>query len=237
MLPDWMTNTDSYVPPAKSGTFLIKTINTIGQLLARIKVQSGHEKSRHLPAIVKLLVLLLLITFVSVTTNRIYVMGVIAVTLAYLCTWPANDILNIIKPSLGASLLALVIFIPAMIINPQGISNNIFVVIKVFISVMMVSIFNHTTQWNHVTKALRKMHVPGLFVFIIDITLKYLILLGNLICNMLTAYSLRAVGNDKNKYTSIGGIMGVTFLKGAQMNQEMYEAMVCRGFTDDYKGL
>lgn len=31
--------------------------------------------------------------------------------------------------------------------------------------------------------------------------------------------------------------MGVTFLKSVQMNKEMYEAMQCRGFTDDYKGL
>jgi cobalt/nickel transport system permease protein len=28
--------------------------------------------------------------------------------------------------------------------------------------------------------------------------------------------------------------MGITFIRGAEMSQEMYEAMCCRGFTDDY---
>jgi hypothetical protein len=31
--------------------------------------------------------------------------------------------------------------------------------------------------------------------------------------------------------------MGVAFLRGAEMSQEMYEAMRCLGFADDYKGL
>ena len=28
--------------------------------------------------------------------------------------------------------------------------------------------------------------------------------------------------------------MGVTFVRGTEMNRQMYEAMQCRGFTDDY---
>ena len=39
------------------------------------------------------------------------------------------------------------------------------------------------------------------------------------------------------KYTAGGGVMGVVFLRGTEMNRQMYEAMVCRGFTDDYEGL
>ena len=35
----------------------------------------------------------------------------------------------------------------------------------------------------------------------------------------------------------VGGVMGVVFLRGTEMNRQMYEAMVCRGFTDDYEGL
>ena len=54
---------------------------------------------------------------------------------------------------------------------------------------------------------------------------------------MLTAYTLRAVGNHQKKYQTVGGVMGITFLRGTEMSQEMYEAMRCRGFTDDYKGL
>ena len=79
--------------------------------------------------------------------------------------------------------------------------------------------------------------LPGTVIFIIDITFRYIALLGNLMQELLTAVSLRSVGRNDKKYNSVGGVMGVTFLRGTEMNKEMYEAMQCRGFTDDYEGL
>ena len=157
-----------------------------------------------------------------------------AILLLYLCTWPAGDILNIMKAGCGASVLALIILLPAMFIQPSGIRNELLIVIKVFFSISTLSIFNHTTQWNHITGALRKLHIPGIFIFTLDITLKYIVLLGNLITDLLTSLQLRSVGKNNKKYSSIGGVMGVTFVRGTEMNRQMYEAMQCRGFTDDY---
>ena len=138
------------------------------------------------------------------------------------------------KAGCGASVLALIILLPAMFIQPSGIRNELLIVIKVFFSISTLSIFNHTTQWNHITGALRKLHIPGIFIFTLDITLKYIVLLGNLITDLLTSLQLRSVGKNNKKYSSIGGVMGVTFVRGTEMNQQMYEAMQCRGFTDDY---
>ena len=138
------------------------------------------------------------------------------------------------KAGCGASVLALIILIPAMFIQPSGIRNELLIVIKVFLSISTLSIFNHTTQWNHITGALRKLHIPGIFIFTLDITLKYIVLLGNLITDLLTSLQLRSVGKNNKKYSSIGGVMGVTFVRGTEMNRQMYEAMQCRGFTDDY---
>lgn len=131
-------------------------------------------------------------------------------------------------------MLALIILLPAMFIQPSGIRNELLIVIKVFFSISTLSIFNHTTQWNHITGALKKLHIPGIFIFTLDITLKYIVLLGNLITELLTSLQLRSVGKNNKKHSSIGGVMGVTFVRGTEMNQQMYEAMQCRGFTDDY---
>ena len=161
-------------------------------------------------------------------------MAYAAILLLYFCTWPAGDILNIMKAGCGASVLALIILLPAMFIQPSGIRNELLVVIKVFFSISTLSIFNHTTQWNHITGALRKLHIPGIFIFTLDITLKYIVLLVNLITELLTSLQLRSVGKNNKKYSSIGGVMGVTFVRGTEMNRQMYEAMQCRGFTDDY---
>ena len=237
MLPEWMKKEDNYVPPGDGGTFVMKTIAGIGNSMARLKVQAGHEKRRHLPAEVKLVLAVLSILLISLCRNRIVLMAAAALLLVYLASWPARDLWGIMKNGLLAGGIALVLFLPAMWMRPEGRGNAIMVVAKVFLCAALISIFNHTTQWNHITSALRRFHVPGIFVFTLDITLKYIVLLGNLIVDLLTSVRLRAVGKFDKKYASIGGIMGVTFLRGTEMNEEMYEAMRCRGFTDDYKGL
>ncbi len=237
MVPDWMKHEDEYVPPRSGGTFIIKTLKSMGSVMRRLRVQRGHEKGLKIPVQLKILGLLGVIVFIAVTNSRMALAGIAAVLLVYLCTWPAIDIWNVIKTSGGAGLIAVIIMLPAAVMNPAGIGNNLAVVAKVLMSVAFVAVFNHTTYWNHITVGLRKLKVPGIFIFTLDITLRFIVLLGRLICEMLEALSLRSVGRARKEYESIGGIMGVTFTNGVQKNREMYEAMVCRGFTDDYRGL
>jgi cobalt/nickel transport system permease protein len=225
------------VPPKDGGTFAVKTIKSLGGVMSRLRVQQGHEKGRSIPALVKFIALVAAILVLSVTQNRLLILAYAAILQLYLCTWPGADILKIYKAAFAAALLALVLFIPAMLINPAGAGNNLAVVVKVFLCLEMVSIFNHTTQWNHITTALRKLHIPGIFIFTLDITLKYTVLLGSFISDVLTSLQLRSVGKNNKKYQSVGGVMGVTFIRGTEMSRDMYEAMRCRGFTDDYKGL
>ena len=237
MLPEWMEKQEDYIPSNDHSRFVVDSIKSIGEAMSRIKIQKGHEKGRTLPPLFKLILMFAGILFVSISQNRIPVMAYAAFLLLYLCTWPAEDIWNILKAGLMASFLAFLILLPAMILNSGLIWNEFFIVLKVFLSIITVSIFNHTTQWNHVTKALRQLHIPGVFVFTLDITLKYIVLLGKLTTDLLTSLQLRSVGKNNKKYNSIGGVMGITFVRGAQMNRQMYEAMLCRGFTDDYEGL
>ena len=97
--------------------------------------------------------------------------------------------------------------LPTMFLKPEGIMNDCIIIAKIFICVEIISIYNHT------------------------------VILGNIIHNLFTAMQLRSVGKNNKKYQSIGGIMGVTFIRSAEMSREMYEAMQCRGFTDDYRWL
>jgi cobalt/nickel transport system permease protein len=121
-----------------------------------------------------------------------------------------------------------------MLLEPAGAANQMTVIVKVFLSLEMVSIVNHTTQWNHITGALKRLHIPGIFIFTLDVALKYIVLQGSFIVDILTSLLLRSVGKNNKKYQSVGGVMGVTFIRGVELSREMYEAMCCRGFTDDY---
>ena len=237
MIPEWMKKIEDYVPPADGGAFYYRTLKSLGGIMSRLRLESGREGRFSLPAGVRLLLMIALIILVSVTQNDLVIMAVGAVVLVRLDLMQAEDIGAVVKAVLVAVIMAAVIFAPAVIMDPVRLWNSIRVVAKILISVTLVGIFNRTTQWNHLTAVLRKAHIPGTVIFIIDITFRYIVLLGNLMQELLTAVSLRSVGRNDKKYNSIGGVMGVTFLRGTEMNKEMYEAMQCRGFTDDYEGL
>ena len=178
-----------------------------------------------------------LILTLSLARHPLLLLAVTALVLGYACTLPARELLSVLRPAFGAAILTLLLLLPAMLIRPSGRWNNLLVAGKVFLSLVMVNLFNRRTQWNQITGALRKLHVPGVFVFVLDLTLKYIVLLGELLAELLTARSLRAVGRDRRKYRSVGGVLGVTFLRSAELSRETWEAMCCRCFTDDDKGL
>lgn len=237
MIPEWLTANDNYEPPEKGGSFSVKTIKSMGESMAKVKIQAGQEGKIKIPALLKLFILLAYIILVAVFRNTLAVMGLAAGLLLLLCFMPSKLMWRITKPSLMAGLVGVVFVAPAILINPALKQNSIMLVVKILLSVLAVNIFNNTTQWNHITGALRRLHIPGVFIFILDITLKYIVLLGNFISEILTSLELRSVGKNNRKYSSVGGVMGVTFIRGSEMNTQMYEAMQCRGFTDDYKGL
>lgn len=237
MIPAWLRQTETHTPARDGGAFALRTLRALGGLMARLRVQRGREGGLRLPAWVKLLLLLGLIVALSLARHPLLLLALAALILGYLCTFPARELASVLKPALGAALLALVLFLPAMLLRPAGARNNLIAVGKIFLSVVLVNCFNRRTPWNQITGALRKLHVPGVFVFVLDLTLKYIVLLGGLIVDLLTARGLRAVGRDRRPWRSVGGVMGVTFLRAAALSRETWEAMCCRCFTDDYKGL
>ena len=77
--------------------------------------------------------------------------------------------------------------------------------------------------------------LPAVFIFTLDITLKYISILGEICVDILRSISLRSVGKNPDKARSFSGVLGITFLKSSEMAEEMYAAMCCRGFTGEYE--
>jgi cobalt/nickel transport system permease protein len=94
---------------------------------------------------------------------------------------------------------------------------------------------SHAVAWNELIAGLRTYHLPSLFIFVFDITIKYIVLLGGVALNVLEALRLRSVGKNTTKGDSSAGVLGVTFLKAQDFGAEMYEAMECRGFVGEYE--
>jgi cobalt/nickel transport system permease protein len=74
-----------------------------------------------------------------------------------------------------------------------------------------------------------------MMVFILDITIRYVVMLGEFLLESLRALRLRSVGKNSRKYASVSGLAGPVFLKSRRMAVETHGAMACRGFTGEYR--
>ena len=116
--------------------------------------------------------------------------------------------------------------------NPQTLAN---ITARVYVSVTLVGILSAGTSWNKLTGSMRTFRIPSLFIFTLDITLKYISVLGEICIDILTSVRLRSVGKNPGKAKAFSGVLGITFLKSSEMAEEMYAAMCCRGFVGEYK--
>jgi len=97
-----------------------------------------------------------------------------------------------------------------------------------------MNLLSHNTKWSDISKSLKLLFIPDIFIWIMEITIKYIVLLGEYSINLLYALKLRTIGKTSNKYNSLTGIMGNLFIKSYKMSEEMFHAMECRGFVGEY---
>ena len=145
----------------------------------------------------------------------------------------AKAIISIMKISLGMTAFTFVILLPAALLG--NTYSSVMITTKVFATITAVNILSHTTRWSDITSALKRFFIPDIFIFVMDIAIKYIVMLGDFALNMLYALKLRSIGKNKRKYASLSGIAGTLFLKSKEMAEEMYYAMECRGFTGEYQ--
>ena len=230
-LPEWLLNSQPYAPPKDKDAFVDKSILSTLSMLSKIRTQSKRTTGKA-QAAVKLSFVLLTIVLVALAKNRAFVLIVLAGFLVTLCLKEARQIAQVLKTGVTAALFA------ALVLLPAGFWGNwhslITIAPKVFISAGLLSLLSITTRFDALTSAMRLFLLPDLFIFVLDITLKYIYLLGEFSLQMLYALKLRSVGRNDSKRSSLSGIAGNLFLRSREMANEMHDAMACRGFTGEY---
>lgn len=232
-MPEWLLKDENYIPQSDKDTFITKSILSLLRILSRIKSQSGYKESKFkINAILKVAFTFMLILLISITKNFIFTIIINVYLLTVLSLKKGEEIIKILKTSILVSIFTFVILLPAAF-GGNGFSS-IMITSKVFATVTAVNMLSHSTRWNSITGALKRFFVPDIFILVMDITIKYIVMLGEFSLSMLYALKLRSVGRNKNKYTSISGIAGTMFIKSKEMAEDMYSAMECRGFTGEY---
>jgi len=152
--------------------------------------------------------------------------------LGCLCLLRGETIARVLRRVLAAGLFALAILLPAYALG-RG-ANLPFVCGKVLLAVLAAAIFSSATSWPSMAAAFSTLRVPDVFVMTLDMTVKYISLLGALLLDMLCALKLRSVGRDERKMSSLAGLAGTLFLKSKDAAWAQYQAMECRCFDGRY---
>ena len=233
VLPSWMCESEAYEPNIDKDGFITKSAQAILGVLAKLKWNAGKDRRFSASPSLKLCYTFLFILLTACSKNYLFSLVMVAGTILALASYPASAMKQILSGTIGAVLFSIFILLPAVFMgNPQILLT---IGTKVFLSVTLIGMLSAGTAWNKLTASLRAFHIPDIFIFTLDITLKYIAVLGEICMEILTSLRLRSIGQNKKKAKAFSSILGISFLKSREMADEMYAAMCCRGFVGEYK--
>jgi len=234
VLPVWMQEAENYRPQPDKDAFVNKSILSLLNLLSKIKAQDTRKNSSYqLNVTLKVACTLLLVILLSLSRSFTFVLVIIVYLLAVLSMMDAKDIIKVLKVTAIMGVFSFIILLPAAF---WGNSYSILMITaKVVATITAVNILSHTTRWNALTSALKGFFVPDIFILVLDITIKYIVMLGDFALSMMYALKLRSVGRNDRKYNSLSGVAGTMFIKSKEMEEDMFDAMTCRGYTGEYR--
>ena len=233
-LPQWALREENYSADGDSDYFISKTLLRIMKILRALRYQSRRKQLENFSAAGAIFFagILILLCVSSRTTNFLFC--VLAAELIFLCLLDGGAIRAIIRNSFMAAIFGEVFILPSFFLGNTTLL--IILPLKIFLTTTALGLLTNFFRWHRLTEALRKFRVPAVVIFILDTTLRYIFLLGEISQDLLTALKLRSVGKNRNKKKSASGVLGVVFLKSKEMSAEMYQAMICRCFTGEYSG-
>ncbi len=177
-----------------------------------------------------------------------------AVLIGFLSRLPASLLFK--RLLIGIPLFAGIVALPALFliggkplidiarIGPVhlAITNNSVMSFVVFVtrvaaSVTLAALLVVTTRWSDLLKAMRVFRVPEVFIVVLGMTYRYIFLLLKALENLFLARASRTVGvsSDQERRRWIGASMGTLLGKSFKTSNDVYQAMVARGFTGDVR--
>jgi cobalt ECF transporter T component CbiQ/cobalamin biosynthesis protein CbiM len=116
----------------------------------------------------------------------------------------------------------------------QGLHSAALIVSRVAVSISIVVLLTLTTPWAKLMAALRAIYVPRMFIQIMGMAYRYIFYLLGSVDDMYTARKSRMVGADtdvKEGRAFVSATAGALFGKAHSLSEDVYMAMVSRGYT------
>jgi cobalt/nickel transport system permease protein len=125
-------------------------------------------------------------------------------------------------------------------ITSEGLHGAAIIVIRVATSISLVVLLTLTTPWNRLLAALRSLFVPKMFVLVLGMAYRYVFYLLTSVSDMYLSRKARTVGTDSDVASGrrfVAASAGALFGKAHAMSEEVYMAMVARGYNGDTHAL
>jgi cobalt/nickel transport system permease protein len=125
-------------------------------------------------------------------------------------------------------------------ITAEGLESAGLIVMRVALSISLVALLTLTTPWSRLLAALRSLFVPTTVILVLSMSYRYLFHLLTSVGDMYTARRARTVGTDTDVTTGrrfVAASAGALFGKAHAMSEEVYMAMVSRGYTGNVRTL
>ncbi len=119
----------------------------------------------------------------------------------------------------------------------NGLASAALLVTRVGVSVSLAILLVVTTPWADILKSLRALRVPQVFVLILSMTYRYIFLFLHTANGMLLARKSRVVGRTSGgeQRRWISGAMGNLMSRAFKMSNDVYAAMLARGFGGEMR--
>lgn len=239
VLPQWLRGSERYTPLPDKSSFVQRNLEHLGGVLEQIGTAlpiSGSIFDRALCSVspaMRVIGVPTAIVCVNITRNMMFSYIMLALVLSAMASRSGRLIQAILKPTVEVCVLSVIVALPAVFIGQY--SAPIRLVVKAFISVSLVIALARTVPWNRLIAGLRGIGMPDSVIYVCDVTIQFIDILGRSMLQLLDALQLRSVGRDTRKLMSAGRLMGVLFLRANTQARHMAEAMVCRGFHGRYR--
>jgi cobalt/nickel transport system permease protein len=230
-----MLKEEVYNPLPDRDIYIDKTIIGLLSVISRIRGSDGTKAGfiYNIDSTIKLLCLLVMLIFISLSGSLKFVILADSMILLGLSLMKLRDILKILSILLVITVFSSVLLLP--VILKGGFTPSVLIVIlKITGCAAFANIFAYSTRWSRVSRALKRFFIPAVFIQVLDITIKYICLLGEFSLQMFYSLKLRSIGRNRKKILSLSGLVGGLFVKSLESSELLYSAMECRCYDGKY---
>lgn len=202
-------------------------VKLLSTLIFIILANSG----RTIQFMVVLLVYVLFLSIFSKIPMKEYFLRVSIISIVFTGIILIPSLFNIIRQGKPLFYITKDIYI-----TKQGLYSAVMMMMRSFVSISFVYILSLSTKWTNVMRSLRVFRLPQIFTATFEMAQRYIFLLLDVATDMFLARKSRNVGkitgNEGRKF--VAGTIGHLLIKSNTFSDEVYSAMVSRGYTGNF---